>query len=433
MPSYEELHEAFVALQRENEKLQQEADHAGFLLNSLGSLLRIDIDDDPFINVFDAMQEVLPHCQAMVLAEDDDAALDCIVAKPATLVGLRFRPGPFLAKIVDGKVSATFSNEGLKEWADIPAALISSRQPALYMPIGIRHRRGVLVLLRNEGAPGFSRGHVALAQQFSLLASHALAAVQSREMIEQSVVRAELAEEANRSKNLFIANMSHELRTPLNAIIGFSDLVMSEALGPLGVPRYREYLRDIRASGNHLLAVVNNLLLFAKIEAGQHRFDVEPLVLGAEIGYVRRLLQFDADNRRVDIRCDQDLTGLCAMADQQSLRQILLNVIGNAVKFSAKGAQVDIACTSTEDRFAIVVADSGCGIPSETLAEIGNPFVQAETAYSRTHGGTGLGLAICFALAEAMGANIEIESTVGQGTRVTVSVPAAGAERCAAE
>jgi len=293
------------------------------------------------------------------------------------------------------------------------------------MPIRIKDHRGILVLLRSAGLAAFDREQIQLAQEFSLLASHAMAALEARQTIENASLRAEMAEDANNAKNLFIANMSHELRTPLNAILGFSDLMLAQMLGPIGVPRYAEYLGDIKSSGSHLLNVVNNLLLFAKIEAGQHRSDCEETDVVSEVDSVVRLLRFDSDKREVAIRRVPGVPVAKDLTDQQSLRQILINVIGNAIKFSQPQDEifVEIATDSASGMIRILVSDRGCGIPKKVLDELGNPFVQAEGAFSRRHQGSGLGIAICFGLAEAMGASLELASTEGEGTTVTVSLP----------
>jgi signal transduction histidine kinase len=434
MASFEELHETLLALQRDNERLRRDAEHANFLLSSLGTLLRVDIDDNPFVSVFSAMRNVIPHSGAMVLVETEASVLECSVAEPPSLVGITFAAGTFFRKILDGRVASTFSNEDVSEWAGVPETVLPHSCRALYIPMGIRDRRGILVLLRAEEEPAFNRAHAALAREFSLLASHAMAALQARQTIEESRIRADAAEEASRSKNLFIANMSHELRTPLNAIIGFSEMMLSEALGPLGVARYRDYMRDVRSSGHHLLAVVNNLLLFAKIEAGQHRFELETLDVVEEIQYARRLLQFDAENRKISLDFERPAEAFSALADQQSLRQILLNIVGNAIKFSPVGSRVAISVRRDASPLPVTisVSDTGCGIPAQTLSELGNPFVQAEGVYSRRHQGTGLGLAICFGLAEAMGSSIRIESGEGRGTTAFISIPDAQATNLAA-
>jgi two-component system cell cycle sensor histidine kinase PleC len=285
----------------------------------------------------------------------------------------------------------------------------------------------MLILLRPAGSAGFDRGDVAVAREYSLLASHALAGVNARRLIERNKSRAVAAEDANRSKNLFIANMSHELRTPLNAIIGFSEFIGAEAYGPLGSARYAEYVNDIHSSGNHLLGIVNNLLLFSKIEAGQHKVLLDDLSLRDELASVERMLQFDANRHGVQLVCDRLNDGVRVTADQQSLRQVLINVIGNAIKFSPAEEIVRVEHEAGKDggTHRLRIVDRGCGIPAETLSQLGNPFVQAESAFSRRFQGTGLGLAICFGLTEAMGAAMVVESDEGAGTIVTITLPAA--------
>jgi len=433
MQTAEEFREALISLQRENEILRKRADHAGLLLRSLESLLQIGIEDDPFASVFESLHGVFSFEQVLVLAETGEDALTCIAAAPGAPAGTKWPVGPFFGKIMRGRVTATFSSDALDEWRDVPADPLARAQPALYLPINVADRRGILVLLRAVGCEGFDRHDVALAREFSLLASHALAGVNARQMIENNRSRAIAAEDANKSKNLFIANMSHELRTPLNAIIGFSELMSTQVLGPMGNPRYAGYVRDIHASGNHLLGIVNNLLLFSKIEAGQHRIHLEELSLRKELAYVERLMQFDAERCRVLLACDAPDEEVYVTADQQSLRQVLINVIGNAIKFSDENDSVTVRFDSTRDgrQHRLRIVDTGCGIPRKTLEQLGNPFVQAEDAYARKYQGTGLGLAICFGLAEAMGSNIDIESEKDRGTTVTLTLPAAQPVRTA--
>ncbi len=426
MRTAEELREALISLQQENEILRKDASQARLLLRSLESLLQIGIESDPFVSVFESLRNVFAFDQVLVLAETGNDALTCIVADPIALAGCKWPIGRFFAKVMGGRVSATFSNDALEEWREVPSDFLSPAQPALYLPINVSDRRGILVLLRAAGNEGFDRSDVALGREFSLLASHALAGVNARQMIENNRARAIAAEDANRSKNLFIANMSHELRTPLNAVIGFSELIATQALGPVGNMRYVEYIRDIHASGNHLLGIVNNLLLFSKMEAGQHRTHLEILPLHKETAYVERLLQFDADRCRVTLVCDPIDDSVHVLADQQSLRQILINVIGNAIKFSPEGGEVRLRFDRDRNGSGhrLRVTDRGCGIPSETLEQLGNPFVQAEDAYSRKYQGTGLGLAICFGLADAMKSRLDVESVIDRGTTVTLTLPA---------
>jgi signal transduction histidine kinase len=242
--------------------------------------------------------------------------------------------------------------------------------------------------------------------------------------------RADAAEETSRAKSLFIANMSHEFRTPLNAINGFSDFLKNDMLG-LGMhDRYREYAGDIHASGQHLLRIVNNLLLFSKIEAKQHKATVQPLSLAEEVMTSSRMLQIVAEQSGVRLTCADIPKALTVIADQQALVQIIVNVIANAVKFSPKGGEVRVSydVLAGERACALRVADDGCGIPKATLDELGQPFVQAEDVYTRRVQGTGLGLAICFKLAAQMGAKLTIASEEGRGTTVTLRLPLAEVE-----
>jgi two-component system, cell cycle sensor histidine kinase PleC len=246
--------------------------------------------------------------------------------------------------------------------------------------------------------------------------------------IQITKARADAAEETSRSKSLFIANMSHELRTPLNAVIGFSELIKNDTMG-LGVaPKYAEYLSDIHDSGQHLLRIVNNLLLYSKIEAGQHKPHIEPLSLADELYGPMRMLSVLADQRSVSIDLCSISPSLKIEGDQQALSQIVLNVVSNAVKFSKPGGKVEIRVDVEQATGMCVMQfiDYGCGIPEKTLRELGNPFVQAECAYSRQHQGTGLGLAISFALAEQMGGKLEIASSEGKGTTVSLHLPLHG-------
>jgi len=242
--------------------------------------------------------------------------------------------------------------------------------------------------------------------------------------LDASRARAQAAEETSRSKSTFIANMSHELRTPLNAIIGFSDFICSEALGPVGNRKYREYIGDISSSGQHLLRIVNDILQVSKIEAGKF----EPVIEDASLSEILidsvRMMEVLAAKRRIALHVSQPESSIPIRTDRQALHQILLNIISNAVKFSCDGGSVEIECMPSGEHgaFVIAVVDHGCGIPENVLHELGKPFVQAEGAYRRTYQGTGLGLAISFLLAQAIGASIEISSVEHSGTTVRVLI-----------
>jgi len=236
---------------------------------------------------------------------------------------------------------------------------------------------------------------------------------------------ATVAEEASRSKGLFIANMTHELRTPLNAVIGFSELIAQEKFGPIGIPKYKEYAHDIVSSGHHLLGVVNNILLFSKLEARRQEVNIDRLDLTEAVSDVVRVMQAEAGRRNVKLIEEPFPEMLMVDSDSQALKQILFNLLGNAIKFSSAGETVRVVPVgTTADRaFKLQIVDSGCGIPANVLSQLGNAFVQADNTFARKHQGTGLGLAICFGLAKQIRASIQIASTENVGTTVSLLLP----------
>lgn len=425
----EALHEALVDLKRENETLATEVRHANLLLGGLGSLLLIDTKEDPFRHVFHSLHAVFEFERAAAFIEDEPDCLCCVAATEDPLVGLQWRAAAFLQRILAGRVSAVFNSIDIEEHKTAPGELLPSQRACLFMPLRIASRRGLLVLIQKSDAAGFDRKNVELAKKFGLLASHAMAARDARKTIEDNEIRAAAAEDANRAKSQFIANMSYELRTPLNAIIGFSEFISSEMLGPIGTPKYAEYARDILTSGNHLLTVVNNILLFSKMEAGQHRAETVVFPLAEEVDYARRMLDVVAGPRNIAIQVESLCETHFVRADRQSLRQILLNLLGNAVKFSYDGRVVTVSGTVNDDFYRLRITDRGCGISPNVMQRLGTPFLQTEDVMSRQHQGTGLGLAICFGLASSMGACLSVESTEHLGTTVNLDLPLATAAR----
>jgi two-component system, cell cycle sensor histidine kinase PleC len=231
------------------------------------------------------------------------------------------------------------------------------------------------------------------------------------------------AEAANASKTIFLANMSHELRTPLNAILGFSDIIAEQSFGP-AIDRYREYARDIHNSGNHLLSLINDLLDVAKIEAGKMEIDPQPLDTVPLLESVQRLMgsRAAAKGQTLDFAIPPELPEL--VADPRAFKQIVLNLVTNAVKFTPNGGRITVSCgAATGGGFVISVEDNGPGIPKEKLAKIFKPFSQVDNRYDSNGGGTGLGLALVQGLAKLHGGFASIESELHTGTKVTVYFP----------
>jgi signal transduction histidine kinase len=234
----------------------------------------------------------------------------------------------------------------------------------------------------------------------------------------------EEAETASRIKSEFLANMSHELRTPLNAIIGFSDVMQSELLGPLG-PRYRSYARDIQESGEHLLGIINDILDLSKIEAGRLTLREEILDPAAMVQECARLVRVRAEEAEValDLQIRDDAPSQLS-ADAVKLKQILLNLLSNAVKFTPRGGRVEVKLQrGAGGALEITVRDTGIGMSEADVAIALQPFRQIESTLARTHEGTGLGLPLTKALIELHGGTMAIESARGSGTTVIVSFP----------
>ena len=234
------------------------------------------------------------------------------------------------------------------------------------------------------------------------------------------------AEAANASKTAFLANMSHELRTPLNAILGFSEIIAKECFGAVGSPRYREYATDIHSSGAHLLSLINDLLDVAKIEAG--RMEIEPHALDVHRTFdtALKIIGAKAKERNQTLAIEIDPSVPQLYADERALKQILINLVSNAVKFTPEGGRISVVCSRARSGgFQVMVEDNGPGIPREKLDKIFKPFSQVDNRYDRQGGGTGLGLALVRGLAELHGGRAWIESDFGKGCRAFVVLPVA--------
>ncbi|MGL4439660.1 MAG: sensor histidine kinase [Bosea sp. (in: a-proteobacteria)] len=234
------------------------------------------------------------------------------------------------------------------------------------------------------------------------------------------------AERIAKSKSQFLATMSHELRTPLNAIIGFSELLTQVDIVPINDPRREEYARIINGSGQHLLEVVNAILDMSKIENGMMTVEQERVEPARVIASSRELLAVKAAEKSVSLVevLAPDLPDI--IADRRALKQILLNLMSNAVKFTPTGGDVTVTAVRDREHVEIVVSDTGCGIAEDDLGQLGAPFFQARQSYDRQHEGTGLGLSVVRGLLGLMGGTMLIESAPGAGTRVAIRLPVNG-------
>ncbi|MCH8236589.1 MAG: PAS domain-containing sensor histidine kinase, partial [Proteobacteria bacterium] len=234
----------------------------------------------------------------------------------------------------------------------------------------------------------------------------------------------EQAESASGAKTDFLANMSHELRTPLNSILGFSEILLRETLGPLGIAKYKEYAGDIHASGTHLLGLINEVLDLSKLEAGEFEIDESEIDVVQAVNSCVKMVERRSTGEMASVTAEfaDGLPRL--LGDEKRLKQILLNLLGNAVKFTPPGGKVKVAARICErGRHTIEVSDNGVGIAEEDISKVLEPFGQARDVHTRDHEGTGLGLYLAKSFTEMHGGTLDIVSGLGKGTTVTLRFP----------
>ena len=233
------------------------------------------------------------------------------------------------------------------------------------------------------------------------------------------------ADSANRAKSEFLANMSHELRTPLNAILGFTEMMAAEEFGPIGNERYHEYLNSVLESGRHLLNLINQVLDLAKIEAGRLQLIEDAVDPASLVRAAVRVVSANAKRQGIEIRTDVADSAVYLWADEGKLRQILLNLLSNSLKFTLEGGHVEISAkVDSNGTFVFRVCDTGIGIDQAQFAAVLTPFEQIDSALTRRFAGTGLGLPLSKALAEAHGGDLTLDSVLGVGTTITIRLPA---------
>jgi two-component system cell cycle sensor histidine kinase PleC len=246
---------------------------------------------------------------------------------------------------------------------------------------------------------------------------------QAQELAARHADQKARAERASQAKSVFLANMSHELRTPLNAINGFSERLVGEVCGPLGNEKYKGYAEDILGSGQHLLDMINDILDMAKIEAG--KWQITPRLIDASdaVDAAVRMIRRRANDKQVALNFDPDDDLPEINGDHLAIKQMTLNLVSNAIKFTSEGGEISVAVLQEDDWLVIRVADNGCGIPENDLPRLGQPFEQAQAPEGRNTQGTGLGLALTKSFAEMHGGYLSIESEIKVGTTVSIYLP----------
>ncbi len=233
------------------------------------------------------------------------------------------------------------------------------------------------------------------------------------------------AEAASRAKTEFLANMSHELRTPLNAVIGLSEIMATEVMGPIGQPKYKEFAGDIVSSGRHLLEIINDILDSVKLQSGKMTLHLQPTSIGEILDAALRIVREQAESAGIKLVCSIEPGISLVNGDTVRLRQVVLNLISNAIKFTPRGGLIAVTAQRSRDDVRVAVSDTGIGIDAVDIPKALEPFSQVDNSLSRKYGGTGLGLPLSKLYVEGHGGTLSIESVRGHGTTVSFTVPVA--------
>jgi signal transduction histidine kinase len=293
---------------------------------------------------------------------------------------------------------------------------------AMLVPLAAHGRAlGVLTLIAAESGRRYGDADLQLALE---LGRRAALAVDNAGLHRASEEARQQAEAANRSKTEFLAAMSHELRTPLNAIGGYTDLLLLGVRGPI-TDEQRADLERVARSQRHLLGVINDILNFARVEAGFVEYDLRPVAVSELMAEVEPLVGPQLAAKALDFSHDAGPAGLRMQADREKVRQVVLNLLANAVKFTEPGGRVWMSAEALGPTVALRVHDTGVGIPAGRQSAVFEPFVQVHRSLATPVEGTGLGLAISRDLARGMGGDLTVESAAGSGSTFTLTLPAA--------
>jgi two-component system cell cycle sensor histidine kinase PleC len=344
-----------------------------------------------------------------------ELAQDAVPGYCPDLILVRIEPG-------DAAGERLFKNiEGLEKERYVPVLVLDSESKPGEIVERVRTLTAMRLLYKdlNEENVRLRAG----AQQCSISYDEAVTVLKKTE----DQLEAELAEYKDRcrSKSEFIANLSHELRTPLNSIIGFSEILKNETFGPHGSPKYKEYAGDIHGAAAHLLTLINDILEFSRAESGQLDLEFEPVDVQSTIHSSARMLHEKARAKGVTLRVDIAPDFPRLRTDERRLRQVLLNVVGNAIKFTPSVGSVTVKAgiDPVDGAFIVVVSDTGIGIDTADLPRVMTRYGQVKSAQSDHDPGTGLGLPLTRKIVEALGGTLEVRSRRGVGTAVTLRFP----------
>jgi signal transduction histidine kinase len=409
-------------LQEDQSRAHREARRsrtAARLLRSAFGLVNVQASDEAIGNrMLEIVLDNLVCDRAAILRRDSGRGGFVIVnalgfARPRPVADIRLEDPP------------EFFFTSSRETGDEVAAVLVQALGLPYVIWTYDPAAGIALLLGNRGEANVSRPFGPDDREVVEAALGVFADIMQRRRAEEELRIAKMvAEEANSIKATFLANLSHELRTPLNAIIGFSEIIRDEMYGSQPQEKYREYAADIHENGQHLLKLIQDILDFSRLQSGRSILREESVDLAqaavAAMGAVSSLARSHGVTMAIGIR-----SGMPPIqADPTRIRQILINLIGNAVKFTPPGGRVEVRAALSEDGGAVLqVVDTGIGMAPEDIPRALEPFCQLENTYTRRFGGTGLGLPLCKTLAERHGGTLSIDSSLGSGTTVTVRLP----------
>lgn len=362
----------------------------------------------------------------MVRLDDDTATTAHIVAlwddnhfKPATSYDLHGTPCHRVYNQVQRGVEIT-------DAAELAKYTMNDQDPLAYyygqvLRNGQNKVIGHVFIAHDEKLPRLSRRH--LGEVFQLVVRWLEMEFHRHDVHNMMVKALEQAESANRSKSEFLANVSHELRTPLNAIIGFSEMIRDGLVGPQGSPKYAEYIHDIHGSGMHLMELINDILDLSKAEAGSIEGQPRETSVDDTIQSCLKVIAPKAQSAQVKVYPDLQPDLPLLWIDTKHLRQIVTNILSNAVKFTPEGGEVTISTRADDDGVAILIHDTGIGMAAEDIPKALSPFGQIDSSLARKYNGTGLGLPLTKRLVENYEGELRIDSAFGEGTLITIQFP----------
>ena len=414
----EEVGELRIDLRLTRDNLTAVATQAEQLFSGLRVISKARHVETLFAGMLSVLRDVLHFEDAFILIFAEGKATQVVAATSPLLQTIRWRGGAFTRRVLAGKTLSLFDLNSKPDWSGVNPAIRQHFGSALHIPLRSRRSQAILVCLHSERG-FFTATHSVLARRYVGLASQAL---HNAEMATDLKVARDAAEVHSRAKSMFLANMSHELRTPLNAIIGYCELLLDEA-SERNDPSLTQDLGRIHTASRLLLELIGNVLDVSKIEAGKVELSIEEVAIADLCDDA--LTSIDPGTNRINCEISPDLPAL--HTDRTKLRQVLINLLGNASKFTENGTiELRVDAEIDAENAPVVsfrISDTGIGMTPGQVASIFEPFTQVDPTPTRRYSGTGLGLTISRRFTEMMGGTLQVESEVGEGTVFTVRLP----------